>query len=183
MVPYLVKHPLPRLLWSIHRGQGAGLLNQLVIPKQPNCAAFHQRFQSGQPGLGLTEHELVSAEIAQHQVGCRHILWRGKAQMHKFQCRNNPAWLPLCIHDDPQFAFDGRVRPVSKHGTARLFSAAVTMPEQRLISPNGLFRVNDISCSYSLLRTYVPDRSSVAVHPKDSLSVITVALKTLGSIS
>src|SRR5690606_4618872 len=77
----------------------------------------------------------------------------------------------------------GLLFPLLLHSPSIRTAVELLVRYQMLISQNGLFRVNDISSSNSLLCTYVPARSSVAVHPQHSLSVITAALKTLGSIS
>ena len=77
----------------------------------------------------------------------------------------------------------GLLFPLLLHSPSIRTAVELLVRYQMLISQNGLFRVNDINSSNSLLCTYVPARSSVAVHPQHSLSVITAALKTLGSIS
>src|SRR5690606_33976482 len=77
----------------------------------------------------------------------------------------------------------GLLFPLLLHSPSIRTDVELLVRYQMPISQNGLFRVNDISSRSSLLCTYVPARSSVAVHPQHALSVITAALKTLGSIS
>lgn len=77
----------------------------------------------------------------------------------------------------------GLLFPLLLHSPSIRTAVELLVRYQMLISQNGVFRVKDINSGNGLQCTYIPARSSVAVHPQHALSVLTAALNILSLIA